>query len=92
MKTKQLRFDMNMDFDKVLERLRAKWWMPEWGFIRKGGRVELHTGGWSGNEALIHKLQRSLFWSMCWEKSVRGGHYYFRIPKGWRKNGRNAIL
>ena len=42
-------------------------------------RFEYHTGGWSGNEDVISALQNSLFWHFFWEKSVRGGHYYFRI-------------
>jgi len=43
-----------------------------------------HTGGWSGNEDVIDALHHNfLFWSMFWEKSTRGGHYYFRIkPSG----------
>ncbi|GAH55057.1 unnamed protein product [marine sediment metagenome] len=41
---------------------------------------EYHTGGWSGNEDVINALRQNLlFWSVCWEKSTRGGHYYFKI-------------
>ena len=56
------------DFIGEIERL---WWMPDWGFSLKGKKVlrlELHTGGWSGNESII-----------CWIKSQRGGHYWFEI-------------
>jgi len=43
-------------------------------------RYEYHTGGWSGNEDVIGALRHNfLFWSMYWERSTRGGHYYFRI-------------
>lgn len=43
-------------------------------------RFEYHTGGWSGNEDVIGALRENmLFFSMYWEKSTRGGHYYFRI-------------
>jgi len=43
-------------------------------------RFEYHTGGWSGNEDVIDALRRNfLFWSLFWEKSTRGGHYYFKI-------------
>jgi len=42
-------------------------------------RLELHTGGWSGHEDMINALQKSSFWICFWEKSIRGGHYYFRI-------------
>ena len=39
-----------------------------------------HTGGWSGNEDVIKALMRNFFFrSLYWEKTERGGHYYFRI-------------
>lgn len=41
--------------------------------------LELHTGGWSGNEDIIQALQNNkLFW-VNWEMSRVGGHYYFKI-------------
>ena len=54
------------------------------GFVRRrpySGKItiELHTGGWSGNEDLIRALQKSYFWSF-WRISKVGGHYYFKIP------------
>lgn len=59
---------------------------PDWSFSITGKRVlrfEYHTGGWSGNEDVISALQRNiLFFPMFWEKSTRGGHYYFRIKLG----------
>lgn len=43
-------------------------------------RFEYHTGGWSGNEDVICALQQNFsFWSLFWVKSIRGGHYYFKI-------------
>lgn len=40
---------------------------------------EVSTGGWSGNESIIYAMKaNTLFWSMHWEQSVRGGHYRFR--------------
>ncbi len=43
-------------------------------------RFEYHTGGWSGNEAVIGALQQNLcFFVFFWQKSTRGGHYYFKI-------------
>lgn len=45
-------------------------------------KLYLSTGGWSGNESIIYSLQKNfLFWAMYWEKSIRGGHYWFIIPE-----------
>lgn len=67
----------------LLDYIKDLWWMPGWGFSLKGKRVlrlELHTGGWSGNENIIDALKHNyLFWSLNWERSRRGGHYWFRI-------------
>ncbi len=40
--------------------------------------LELHTGGWSGNEEVAEALQESPFWIRHWWKTERGGHYYFK--------------
>ena len=41
--------------------------------------LQLHTGGWSGCEDMISKLQEEnqIFWIMHWYSIVRGGHYEF---------------
>ena len=69
----------------LIEYIKSIWWAPDWGFVLKGKRVlklELHTGGWSGNEEIIGVLMNNFFWHFYWEKSERGGHYYFEIGKG----------
>lgn len=58
--------------------------ISNWGmFLRYTGKnvinIEMHTGGWSGNEEIIGHLKQSFFWLFCWQKSVRGGHYYFKV-------------
>ena len=67
-----------------LEYLRSLWNFEDWGFILKGQkilRLTLHTGGRSGNESIISELEQNyLFWSCFWQKSERGGHYWFKIP------------
>ena len=49
----------------------------------KGKKVKtlrLATGGWSGNENIIDALGKNLlFWSVCWQKSSKGGAYVFKI-------------
>lgn len=64
--------------------LESIWWMPDWGFKLKGKRVlklELHTGGWSGNESIMEAIEKNfVFWMVCWRQSNRGGHFYFKIP------------
>jgi len=50
-------------------------------------RFEYHTGGWSGNEDVIKVLRQNLlFWHFFWQKSTRGGHFYFKIehPERYR--------
>ena len=44
----------------------------------------LSTGGWSDHEEVIGILEGSLFWFMYWQKSERGGHYWFegKLNKG----------
>ena len=80
---------------ELIEYLWSIWWMPDWGFKSKWGyssfprrrvlKLELHTGGWSGNESIIEALQENkqgnIFWFMYWERSTKGGHYWFEIPK-----------
>ncbi len=44
------------------------------------GELALITGGWSGNESIIAALERNLlFWALFWQKSERGGGYWFRV-------------
>lgn len=72
------------DINDFLDFLESIWWMSDWGFKLTGKRVlrlELHTGGWSGNEEIIEELQSTMFFMLWWRKSLRGGHYYFRIRK-----------
>jgi hypothetical protein len=42
-------------------------------------RWTVHTFGWSGNEDVISAMRDNwMFWTLCWVKEERGGHYVFR--------------
>jgi len=73
----------------VSEILPKGWCTGEWGFVLrrkyKGIRkLELHTGGWGGNELVIsaiksnkhltHFKMRLVMWKA-------GGHYYFELSE-----------
>ena len=68
----------------LIDFIKGLWRYPDY-FIVKGKQVinlELHTVGWSGNEDIIRALQENkFFFLLYWQKSTRGGHYYFRIEK-----------
>jgi len=57
------------------------WWNADCVILTKK-RLTLHTCGWSGNEEIVEALKTNkLFWSLCWLKSERGGHYTFEIKE-----------
>jgi hypothetical protein len=63
---------------ELLDFVYSIWEYDDWGFKKTPHAFELHTGGWSGNEDIISALKQNfLFWSLYWEHSSRGGHYYF---------------
>jgi len=68
---------------ELLDHIKSIWWMDGKGIELKGKhvlRLELHTLGWYGNELIIDALfDNTMFHTLYWEKSERGGHYYFRI-------------
>ena len=70
-----------------LEILRDGWFFQDWGFVLKRKykgkkKLELHTGGWSGNEETIREIIANPYiaiYQMRYIKWVAGGHYYFEI-------------
>lgn len=63
-----------------MEYVEGLWHWPDY-FVRDGCKFTLHTGGWSGNESLVHALMDNvLFVAFCWVSSRRGGHYEFELP------------
>ena len=77
----------------LLHYLKERWQYADVGYYKLTGRcvlkLRLSTAGWSGNESLIGALQKNfIFWMVCWQKSERGGHYWFSINlKTYFKNG-----
>jgi len=69
--------------ENLIELIRDNWEFADCGgFCLTGKKVlklQLNTFGWSGNESVIDALHQNLFWTMYWEKSTKGGHYWFRI-------------
>lgn len=70
---------------EFLDILKDNWVYNDWGFVFKKARngvrtLELHTGGWSGNEEVIYVLRaNAFFFPMFWKETHVGGHYYFSI-------------
>lgn len=59
-------------------------WTSDWCIKRRGKKIiyfDFHTAGWSGNEDIIQALSGTDFWHLYWNKTYRGGHYYFRVYK-----------
>jgi len=78
------------DVFKLLDYLYDLWNYNDWGFKeewkynhlfkRDELKVNLSTGGWSGNEDLIEALLENEYVKLLWyNKWERGGHYEFII-------------
>jgi len=71
--------------ENLFHYLQKVWWDAEDSMKlnenNKSWRLELHTVGWSGNEDIINSLAKNLFFWQYWEKTERGGHYYFKGKK-----------
>lgn len=75
-------WDVVNDLPGLLQFLKSIWWQPAWGFVLTPleTELELHTGGWSGNEDIMEALQANeMFWTLFWYSSERGGHYKFHF-------------
>ena len=80
---REWKFDGN-NIENFLQNLEDVWNSNYGQFILSGKRIiklSLHTRGWSGNEDIINALKESFFWIPYWQKSCRGGHYYFKIER-----------
>lgn len=66
---------------ELIEFTRPIWKYSDDGFFKfERGKLNLVTGGWSGNESIISALMGNrLFWGLYWYRSTRGGLYEFDI-------------
>lgn len=61
-------------------------WNSDYGMITETPtmdysiRVQLATGGWSGNGSIIQSMQANMFYPLYWQSSYRGGLHVFEIP------------
>lgn len=72
--------DVNKDNTNALVNyLRKLWHFVDWGFVHNQveSKLELHTGGWSGNEEIIPYLEMTWFHKCYWSMTKKGGHYYY---------------
>lgn len=71
----------------VINVLPKGWYMSDWGFVLhrkyKGKRrLELHTGGWSGNGEVVSAILSNIWlthFQMQYVMWKAGGHYYFEV-------------
>ena len=71
-------------FKPLIDHIQDIWHWPD--YVKWDGDIlELHTGGWSGNEDIIQALENTMFWLLFWKATTRGGHYYFEIPENRRQ-------
>jgi len=78
------KWDITKDPIGLVDYLEDVWEYADMGIVRRGKNVinlELHTYGWSGNEEIIEALHVNLFFMFYWQKSLRGGHYYFKVKR-----------
>ena len=72
------------DYNFMLEKIEQHWRFANYFTKKKDEegviRIEMITGGWSGNESIIKALRKNSAWWACfWELSTRGGRHCFEI-------------
>ena len=81
----------------IVELIQGEWEYADMGYFKIYTRkdkvyVQLHTAGWSGNEDIYREFERIHWIGLFWQKSVRGGHYYYEFPKSVWENGINSQM
>lgn len=72
-------FPIKLDnLDAMMGLVESIWHWPEYVGKNEQGLWVVSTGGWSGNEDIIRALgENTMFWTLYWIQSRRGGHYIF---------------
>lgn len=72
--------------------IHSIWHLASWGW-KEGEAIDeitnekvwcyyVSTAGWSGNESIIHAMQKNdWMWHLNWVQSRRGGHYIFELKE-----------
>lgn len=74
----------------LIDYIEQRWWSADWGFKKQWSKesihnkpiiiLELHTGGWSGNEDIINALLKNKMFVILWYSEWRrSGHYKCEI-------------
>lgn len=71
---------------ELLDLLEGEWEFADVGgfnlrLTKKKAYLNLNTFGWSGNESLISAFEKVKLIGLFWDKSTRGGHYWYRFPR-----------
>ncbi len=75
------KWDFKRPVSEFIEHIRSLW-QEGYGIFRfDGKRLELITGGWSGNEDVLDAIADTFFWTLYWKESHRGGKYVFEIQE-----------
>ena len=71
------------DLKGLMDYVRERWEYADVGYWKQEENTYyISTAGWSGNEEIIQALRKNhMFWTLCWYRSERGGHYKFVLPK-----------
>lgn len=78
---KRIRHWPATDLRGLVRCVHELWYYPAYSSM-EGETWCLSTGGWSGNESIIEALRGNvMFWTLCWRRSERGGHYTFDLSR-----------
>jgi hypothetical protein len=80
------------EFKELFDGIEKIWYTSNWGWREEESpheifasrlvmRYYISTGGWSGNESIIHAMENNIWiWPCTWVESRRGGHHILERP------------